>query len=199
MTINRKYYELKTVLVGDHYTGKTTLVQRLLTGKLSPYIDTTIGCAFSTINRMTDDGIPIQFQIWDTAGQERYRALSKLYFRNAEIILLCFTVDSRESFDNLTNWIKILKKECINKNILYFLVANKSDLTWKTEREVIQNFANENNLILCITSSFENIGIIQLLDTIILHSSKICKEPYDKSKNKTISLNKSTMESKCCN
>ena len=89
-----------------------------LTGKLSPYIDTTIGCAFSTINRMTDDGIPIQFQIWDTAGQERYRALSKLYFRNAEIILLCFTVDSRESFDNLTNWIKILKKECINKNIL---------------------------------------------------------------------------------
>ena len=166
---NKTYYQLKTVFIGDHYTGKSTLVNYLANGKISPFIDSTIGCAFSTITR-ENDNTPIQFQIWDTAGQERYRALSPLYFRNADIVLICFSVDSVDSFSNLSIWLKLLKEKVINNNIIYFLVANKCDLTWKISQQQMEEFAKKHNLILCQTSSYKKIGVDTLLDTIVSNS-----------------------------
>ena len=166
---NKTYYQLKTVFIGDHYTGKSTLVNYLTSGKISPFIDSTIGCAFSTITR-ENENTPIQFQIWDTAGQERYRALSPLYFRNADIVLICFSVDSIDSFNNLTIWLKLLKEKVINDNIIYFLIANKCDLKWKISQKQMEDFSKKHSLILYQTSSYSNIGIDSLLDTIISNS-----------------------------
>jgi Ras-related protein Rab-11A len=65
--------------------------------------------------------------IWDTAGQERYKALSSLYFKGAVGALLVFDLTSRESFENVIDWIKLVKEKA-DTNVVIILIGNKSDL-----------------------------------------------------------------------
>ncbi|XP_019473629.1 ras-related protein Rab-9B isoform X3 [Meleagris gallopavo] len=44
--------------------------------------------------------------IWDTAGQERFKSLRTPFYRGADCCLLTFSVDDRQSFENLSNWQK---------------------------------------------------------------------------------------------
>ena len=92
----KTHFSIKTVVLGNYATGKTTLVGRLTTGKIKPFTESTIGCAFSSLSRTSSNGNPIQYQIWDTAGQEKYRALTERYYRNADIILICFDVADKK-------------------------------------------------------------------------------------------------------
>ena len=32
----------------------------------------------------------IKFDIWDTTGQERFRALAKIFYKDAKVICLCY-------------------------------------------------------------------------------------------------------------
>lgn len=57
-----------------------------------------------SVNVMVDNK-PIDLGLWDTAGQDDYDRLRPLSYNSADIFLLCFSVDSRESYDNLkTKW-----------------------------------------------------------------------------------------------
>jgi len=44
------------------------------------------------------------FQIWDTAGQEKYRAIAKIYYKDAKIAILVYDVTNKNSFVNLQLW-----------------------------------------------------------------------------------------------
>ena len=159
-------YAIKVVVVGDFSTGKTSLINLFSTGKISSYIQTTIGCAFSTYNYMSKHGIPIQLQIWDTAGQERYRSLMELYYRNTDIILMCFDLNNKITFDNISYWFNKTKSININKDSIYFLIGNKADLKWNILKKEIESYAIINNLILCITSVYTNDGVSDMLELI---------------------------------
>ena len=50
-------------------------------------------------NMQTED---IKLQLWDTAGEERFRALTPMYYKDAQAILLCFALNAQESFENLS-------------------------------------------------------------------------------------------------
>uniref|UniRef100_A0A8C0JZE8 small monomeric GTPase n=1 Tax=Canis lupus dingo TaxID=286419 RepID=A0A8C0JZE8_CANLU len=52
------------------------------------------------------DGRFVTLQIWDTAGQERFKSLRTPFYRGADCCLLTFSVDDRQSFENLGNWQK---------------------------------------------------------------------------------------------
>lgn len=72
-------------------------------------------------------------QIWDTAGQDRFRTLTSSYYRGAHGIIIVYDVTSRDSFDNVRQWMKEIEKfasEHVNK----LLVGNKWDL--EEQREV---------------------------------------------------------------
>lgn len=51
------------------------------------------------------DSGQIKLQLWDTAGEERFKALTPMYYRTAECILLAFSLTSEESFASLDTWI----------------------------------------------------------------------------------------------
>lgn len=46
-------------------------------------------------------GESINLCIWDTPGQEDYPRLRPLAYANAHIILICFAIDDRISFENI--------------------------------------------------------------------------------------------------
>ena len=59
-----------------------------------------ISHAFKTIQI---EGIRIRLQIWDTAGQEKFRTLTRSYYRKSNGVIIAFSINSLESFSNVSN------------------------------------------------------------------------------------------------
>ena len=49
------------------------------------------------------DGNPISLGLWDTAGQEDYDRLRPLSYHQTDVFLICFSIVSPPSFDNVTS------------------------------------------------------------------------------------------------
>ena len=90
-------------------------------------------------------------QLWDTAGQERYNSIITNYYKGSDVAIFVYSIDSAETFENLSTWMKLLKEN--NENTLNILIGNKLDRE-KEEggRAVIyenaENFARDNNFFL---------------------------------------------------
>lgn len=65
--------------------------------------------------------------MWDTAGQEDYDRLRPLSYPDTDVILMCFSVDSPDSLENIPEkWTPEVRHFCPNVPII--LVGNKKDL-----------------------------------------------------------------------
>ena len=65
-------------------------------------------------------------------GNESYRSVLLNLYRNANLGILVYSVTSRESFNNIENWIKQLKKYALPGSKI-ILLGNKCDLEDKRE------------------------------------------------------------------
>ncbi|XP_066853990.1 rho-related GTP-binding protein RhoD isoform X2 [Anser cygnoides] len=73
------------------------------------------------------DGKPAKIHLWDTAGQEDYDRLRPLSYSDANVVLMCFDVTNRSSYDNiLTKWYPEVNHFC--KGVPVLLVGCKTDL-----------------------------------------------------------------------
>ena len=62
--------------------------------------------------------------MWDTAGQEDYDRLRPLSYPDTDVILMCFSIDSPDSLDNIPEkWTPEVRHFCPNVPII--LVGNK--------------------------------------------------------------------------
>ena len=53
-----------------------------------------------TLDKGTPSEQEMEIALWDTAGGEEYDRLRPLMYPGSSVVLLCFTVDSRDSFEN---------------------------------------------------------------------------------------------------
>lgn len=73
------------------------------------------------------DGKQVELALWDTAGQEDYDRLRPLSYPDTDVILMCFSIDSPDSLENIPEkWTPEVKHFCPNVPII--LVGNKKDL-----------------------------------------------------------------------
>ena len=134
---------VKVVILGDSSIGKTSLIQRYISGK-NDIQNSTLGATFVQLHHAFTNSeekfieFPIQF--WDTAGQERYHALIPMYVRDADLIIIAFDLNNPISFMNLKTWIE-LTTTCIRK-CKFVLVGCKNDLTpiVETKKKDINDF-----------------------------------------------------------
>lgn len=169
---DRERYGIKMVILGNYATGKTALIQRIVSDKWDPYTEATIGCAFYSMNRVSSHGVPLQYQIWDTAGQERYRSMVGLYYKQADVILLCVDVSDTKSFEDAENWLQLIRQERTPADSLFYLVATKTDLERRVSTNQLQEFALQYEMTLHETSSLQNTGIHDLLTSITTNADR---------------------------
>ncbi len=80
------------------------------------------------------DNQPINLGLWDTAGQEDYDRLRPLSYPQTEVFLICFSIVSPSSFDNVkAKWVPEIKQHAPQTAIL--LIGTKLDL--REDQEMI--------------------------------------------------------------
>jgi len=170
----------KIVILGDLGVGKSSIVNRLISGNFFEGTDSTIGAAY---NKVTFQGMTLN--IWDTAGQEKFRSIAPIYYRNAKVAIIVFDV-SREintSFKSIDYWIKHLD-EC-----KIFIIGNKIDLV--PEQPIDKYKQNK----IYYVSARDDVGITELFQEVVSYLMLSNSIQYDinksdnKNENKNINLN----------
>jgi Rho family, other len=84
------------------------------------------------------DNTHVELNLWDTAGQEEFDRLRSLSYDNTDAIMLCFSVESSDSLENIeTKWKKEIEENCPGVRIV--LVALKCDLREADEDEIYED------------------------------------------------------------
>ena len=156
---------IKLVFLGGINTGKTMFCNFLVKGyehlNFGEYISTA-GASYLGKNFIYNNQ-NYSFDIWDTAGQEKYVNLTKIFYRDADIIFVFFNSHDRKSFERAKSDIESVKIFCENENVVYILVENKYELDINSIEnenilydEEISEYIEENNIIFLNLSLLEN-------------------------------------------
>ena len=84
--------------------------------------------------------LQVELALWDTAGQEDYDRLRPLSYPDTDVILMCFSIDSPDSLENIPEkWTPEVKHFCPNVPII--LVGNKKVSTQKLDLVLLVAFS----------------------------------------------------------
>lgn len=107
-TAHHNKVNVKVVMLGKEFGGKTSLVERFLTAKFNPLAYKNTIAAEYRAKRVEVDGRFVVVGLWDTAGSERYQSLSRIYYRDAFAAVVCYDLTDGESWEKVKFWVNEL-------------------------------------------------------------------------------------------
>jgi len=128
------------LLLGLDNAGKTTLLYKLKTGKISNFIPT----ARAHVEEITLG--KINFKAWDLGGHARVRVLWTDYFVETDAVV--FVIDSADSdrFNEAKEELFALLTDKVLQSIPFLILGNKSDIKTSLSCEELINSLNLNKL-----------------------------------------------------
>ncbi|XP_055645355.1 ras-like GTP-binding protein RhoL [Toxorhynchites rutilus septentrionalis] len=123
---------LNIVVVGDGAVGKTCLLHAYTDESFQNFYQPTIYDKESFEITLDDQRYTIQLH--DTAGQEDYDRIRQQFYKRAHCFLLCYSINNRISFENITaKWVPEITA---TQRVPIVLIATKLDLRRGTSNEV---------------------------------------------------------------
>ena len=149
--------DIKIILLAETGVGKTNLINVFFGLKFEDQIDSTLA-SYCNEGKFNYNNESYNYAIWDTAGQEKFRAISKLFIRDAQIILIVYSIINRKTFEQVNFWLNLVKENLENNTYILGLVANKIDLY---EHQIVtdeegKKIAKENNIDFLVTSALKS-------------------------------------------
>ncbi|KFH45580.1 GTP-binding protein-like protein [Hapsidospora chrysogenum ATCC 11550] len=127
-----KTVQRKLVLLGDGASGKTSLLNVFTRGYFPTVYEPTVFENY--VHDIFVDNVHIELSLWDTAGQEEFDRLRSLSYDDTDLIILCFSVDSKDSLENVeSKWVGEIADNCPGVKLV--LVALKCDLREQTGQD----------------------------------------------------------------
>lgn len=185
---------IKIILIGDGAVGKTSLINKYINNEynIGDLYISTIGVDFQVkhlslnINGATNN---YKVQIWDTAGQERFRAITRSYYRHAQICLICFDIsDYQKSLNNVTQWITDIKEKMPSDEKYYiYIISTKVDIqkanillsnNFSKKIEEWENIENVKFLGWCSTKNNLFVPYAEVKDQLIIEINNFNKNGY---------------------
>ena len=202
--IIREVIQLGTL--GDSGVGKSNLSSVYVNNKFEPEIIATIGfnCLIKdTIIKINNIEKKIKIKIWDTAGQEKFKSVSVQYIKNCIGILLVYSIDERNSLNNLENWIKDIKDKTNYEKVPLILIGNKCDLEdeRKVSKEEGEKFALKYNIKFFECSAKNNINVNQAFESLINEVVENYQDEFISENDKGIKIEENINKTKkegCC-
>ena len=81
----------------DLAVGKSCLLSRVMDEEFKVEHQVTIGVEFGAFMIKVDDRT-VKLQIWDTAGQESFRSVTRIFYKGANVVFLCFDLTREDTF-----------------------------------------------------------------------------------------------------
>ena len=191
--------KIKIILLGNEAVGKTALINAYEDKAFSEVTASTIGSGFIQKKVKINEKEYI-VQLWDTAGQEKFRSVSKIYFKDSDIVIFVYDITNEKSFNDLGEfWIGYVK-DLIGNDKVFGIASNKIDLfeNKKVEKEEGEKFAEDNGALFCETSAKEDPKGFQKFvnDLIVTYISK--RKNVKKEQNINLNGNKLKKNKKNC-
>ncbi|KAM3726403.1 Ras-related protein [Dirofilaria immitis] len=121
---------IKIVVCGDGASGKTSLCVRFAQDNFGRQYHQTVGLDFFTRRLTLPGNVSVLMQIWDIGGQSIASPMLEKYVNGAHGAVVVYDVTNSSSFENLEDWINIIKQitKTQEKPVVLMLVGNKTDL-----------------------------------------------------------------------
>jgi Ras-related C3 botulinum toxin substrate 1 len=121
----KSMYSMKCVIVGDGAVGKTSMAICYFSNQFPEEEVPTVFDKFDT--NIFWKNKTINLSTFDTSGESNYDRLRIMSYKEADVVMICYSIDNPTSFESVTvKWIPEIRDYC--PNALVVLVATKLDV-----------------------------------------------------------------------
>ncbi len=131
MTIIKKIVKdnntVNVVFVGEYEAKKSKVLNQFAQTQFdfgNPIIRTI---------QIPDFNVELILELWDTVGQKAYRELSKIFFKEADVIILVYDIRKESTFREIQNFWYTRIKNFALKNPILGLIANNIDKIYNSK------------------------------------------------------------------
>lgn len=166
---------ISCTVIGDGMVGKTCLSE-VYSGQTMPqeYVSTVFN---NYAGKSTVGGDKYVVSIFDSAGEHEYTELRSFSYKDSEVLLLCFSVSDRDSFESVKDFWAPEVKDFLGKRVPIIVVATqtdtRSDLRGDISTEEGQKMAKEigaERYLEC--SSSDQQSVLSVFENVVLTALK---------------------------
>ncbi|KXH49033.1 GTP-binding protein RHO3, partial [Colletotrichum salicis] len=193
-----KTVQRKLVLLGDGACGKTSLLNVFTRGYFPTVYEPTVFENY--VHDIFVDSVHIELSLWDTAGQEEFDRLRSLSYDDTDLIMLCYSVDSKDSLENVeSKWVGEIADNCPGVKLV--LVALKCDLREadNEEEEAAEGQQREKRPMISYEQGLEvarRINALRYLECSAMRNRGV-NEAFTEAARVALSVKKDREESQC--
>ena len=169
--------DLKVVVLGPHYVGKTCIVNRYCNGTFLKTTFPTVGAGFFT-HEISLPNLDINLMLWDTAGEERFKSIAPTLLHGANGLILVFDITNINTFSEIDVYYELFvnsRQEVPLTELPILLLGNKYDLQdqQKVDEATVQSWLQKNRVTYFnFVSALSGFGINEAIDNFVISIAK---------------------------